>query len=141
MSDYFSFLTLVLFGSTIVTYSSLISVAKPFFFLSVVIYGLNLSFQIFGIYLKRKNPMMICPYCLKKIDLTMSSFCCGHMIRRVSQFWYLAPAAFGIFFLASSGSHLYAHPVDFILPPFSCISLTAFTNFSLGSLLLAGVLT
>lgn len=104
ISDYFSVLMLILFSSVIGSYNSRTSTLLPLFYLSTLSSALSLGIQIYAVHLGRMNPIGICPYCLKELDLEKTSFCCGRKIKRISSVWYFAPLAFGFLFLGVASS-------------------------------------
>ena len=99
ISDYFSVLMLILFSSVIGSYNSRTSTLLPLFYLSTLSSPLSLGIQVYAVHLGRMNPIGICPYCLKKLNLEKTSFCCDRKIKRISTVWYFAPLAFGFLFL------------------------------------------
>jgi hypothetical protein len=109
LSDCCSFVTLALFGSLIGAYNSRTFALMPLLYSSILVYGLSLGSQIYAAHLSRKSPVAICPHCFKRINLAENSFCCDKKIKRISEAWYLAPAAFGLlFFLGFSSIGFYS---------------------------------
>lgn len=109
LSDCCSFVTLALSGSLIGAYNSRTFALMPLLYSSILVYGLSLGSQIYAAHSSRKSPVAICPHCHKKIDLAENSFCCDRKIKRISEAWYLAPAAFGLlFFLGCSSIGFYS---------------------------------
>ena len=98
-SVYFAVLTMILFFCTIGAYDYGNFASPHLMVSSILAYGLSLAIQVYAAYLSRKSYIVICPYCYKKVDLEESSFCCGRRIHKVSQMWYLAPAAFSLLLL------------------------------------------
>ena len=74
----------------------------PFFYLLIFSYGLSHLLQIYAAYLDRKTTSQNCPYCGSRVDLQEINYCCGRIVRNVSDTWFLLPLSLGLFFFVTS---------------------------------------
>jgi hypothetical protein len=125
-SIYSSFITLAFFCILCGAYDTRSPSLIPIFYSSIISYGLSLGLQIHASYLRSKNPFIICPHCLKKIDSRRTTFCCDRIINRASNNWFFTPIALGLLFFLVYSSLAFHTVTQFEveLPVLTSISLS-----------------
>ena len=79
-----------------------ILIYMPLFYVLIFFYGLSHVLQVYAAYLDRKITIGICPYCDKKVNLQKVNYCCGKIVKNVSDAWFLLPLSFGFLFFIIS---------------------------------------
>lgn len=118
ISYYCCFITMGLSTSLIGSFNYGAPIFIPLFYLSIFFYGLSLGIQIYAAHLDRKKTIGICPYCDRKVDLKKDNYCCGRIVKNISDAWFLMP--FSLSFLFFITSYLI---FEWIFPKFISTSL------------------
>lgn len=96
------FVTIGLSVSVAGSFSYGTSIYMPLFYLLILSYGLGHALQIYTSHLERRIASRNCPYCGRNVDLENVNYCCGKIVRRVSDAWFLLPLSLGFLFFAAS---------------------------------------
>jgi len=103
LTSYYCWLvTIGLFLSVAGSFSYGTSIYMLLFYLLILSYGLSHSFQIYAAYLDRKITSQNCSNCGKKVNLHEVNYCCGRIVKNVSDAWFLLPLSFGFLFFTIS---------------------------------------
>jgi len=72
------------------------------FYLMIFSYIVSHVLWIYAAHLVRKVRFMVCPSCGAKVNVEEVNYCCGGIVRNVSEAWFLLPLSLGfLFFIVS----------------------------------------
>ena len=75
---------------------------EPLFYLLIVCYTLSHMLGICGAHLGRKVTFLRCPSCGAKVNVKEVNYCCGTMVRKVSDAWFVLPLSLSLLFFIVS---------------------------------------
>jgi len=102
ISYYSWFVTIGLYISLVGSFGYGTLVQVPLFYLLIFFYGLSHVLQIYASHLDRKIASQNCPNCGRKVNLQEVNYCCGRIVKNISDAWFLLPLSFGLLFFIMS---------------------------------------
>jgi hypothetical protein len=112
---YFCWLiTINIFISIVISFTYEILADSPLFYLLIFFCTLSFGMQIYASRLDRRKRIVACHYCGKEIDIQEKNYCCGHIVKNISFFWFLVPLllSFLLFSVSSFFAWVLPLPLD-----------------------------
>jgi len=99
---FFWFSTIGLAFSEIGSFGYGTMVYEPLFYLLIICYTLSHMLGICGAHLDRKTTFLRCPSCGAKVNVKEVNYCCGTIVRKVSEAWFVLPLSLSLLFFIVS---------------------------------------